>query len=92
MKKFLVPAAAALLAASALPALAQPPHNFGPTPGEENSMFTGTTVANGSAVIVTDRNGTHPDGYPGMATRNPVSGNSASTYRGYRHDAAERGR
>jgi hypothetical protein len=92
MKRFFVPAAVALLAASALPALAQPPPHFGPTPGEENSMFTGTTVANGSAVIVTDRNGTHPDGYPGMATRNPVSGNSATTYRGYHRHAERDGR
>src|SRR4029077_1507479 len=61
-------ALAALVAAVALPAAAQSTN--GPTPREQNGMHTGTTVTNGSAVIVHDNQGTHPEGYPGMAGRN----------------------
>jgi len=64
--------AVAAVALSALPAAAQ--STLGPTPNEQNGMHTGTTAANGSAVIVTDRNGTHPEGYVGMAVRNRASG------------------
>jgi hypothetical protein len=72
MSKTLFPAAlAAAMALVALPAAAQ--STFGPTPNEQVSMFTGTTAANGAATIVTDRTGTHPDGYTGMAVQNSIS-------------------
>lgn len=75
MLKVLVPAAAfALLAASTATAQS----TLGPTPNEQNGIHTGTTATNGSAVIVTDQFGTHPEGYPGMAVRNRASGSSAS--------------
>ncbi|MGZ3378178.1 MAG: hypothetical protein ACXU8S_16410 [Phenylobacterium sp.] len=80
MLRLLIPAAA-VLALSAAPALAQ----SSPTPGEQNSMHTGTTAANGSSTIVTDRNGTHPDGYPGYAVVNHASGSSAAMMRHRRH-------
>ena len=82
MLKILVPAAAALglaVAAAAAPAAAQP------TPKEQVGMHVGDTTTNGSAVIVTDRNGTHPEGYPGMAVRNRIAGDSASTHRRHHH-------
>jgi len=63
-------AAAAMLVAGA----AQAQSTLGPTPNEQSGMHTGTTTTNGSAVMVTDRNGTHPEGYVGMAVRNRVSG------------------
>ena len=66
-------ALAAILAAAALPAAAQ---SGGPTPKEQVGMHTGTTTTNGSAVIVQDRNGTHPEGYPGMAVRNRTTGDN----------------
>ncbi len=72
MLKSLLLATAAALAAIALPAAAQ--STLGPTPNEQLGMHTGTTVTNGSAVIVTDRTGTHPDGYTGMDTRNHATG------------------
>jgi hypothetical protein len=76
-------AALALLALVGLPAAAQPTPN-GPTPNEQVGIHTGTTTTNGSAVIVQDQNGTHPEGYPGMAPRNRVSGDSGTT-RGHHH-------
>jgi len=79
MLKILIPAAAAM--ALALPAVAQ---TNGPTPNEQVGMHVGTTTSNGSAVLVTDQNGTHPEGYPGMAPRNRASGDSGSM-RGHHH-------
>jgi hypothetical protein len=64
---------AAVLAAAALPAAAQ---SGGPTPKEQVGIHTGTTTTNGSAVMVRDQNGTHPEGYPGMAVRNRTTGES----------------
>jgi hypothetical protein len=75
MLKLLVSgAAASALAFAALQAAAQ---TGGPTPGEQVGIHTGTQATNGSAVIVTDRQGTHPEGYPGMAIRNRASGDPA---------------
>jgi hypothetical protein len=72
------------VAAVALPAAAQ--STLGPTPNEQNGMHTGTTVTNGSAVIVHDQNGTHPEGYPGMAPRNRVTGDSGpATHHHHKH-------
>jgi hypothetical protein len=88
MLRFLVPAAAVALL-SVAPALAQPPFKsstVGPTPGEQNSMHTGTTASNGSSTIVTDENGTHPETYPGFAVVNSASGSSAAAmHRHHRH-------
>ncbi|MFI4966633.1 MAG: hypothetical protein ACHP9T_14845 [Caulobacterales bacterium] len=71
MLKAPVAAAAAVMSVVvALPAAAQ---TQGPTPGERVGIHTGDTATNGSAVVVTDRNGTHPEGYPGMALRNRTS-------------------
>jgi hypothetical protein len=81
LKRFLPLAAVTALA---LPAMAAPPG--GPTPNEQVGMHVGTTTTNGSAVVVTDRNGTHPEGYPGMALRNRASGDSgASRHHHRRH-------
>jgi hypothetical protein len=55
-------AGAALAAAPA--ALSQP------TPREQVGMHIGTTVTNGSSTIVTDRWGTHPEGYVGFSPIN----------------------
>jgi hypothetical protein len=74
MLRFLVPAVA-VLTLSAAPAFAQF-SGPGPTPGEQNSIHTGTTASNGSSTIVTDENGTHPEGYPGHAVVNHASGSS----------------
>jgi hypothetical protein len=73
---------------SAAPAFAQ--FNLGPSPGEENSMHTGTTATNGSSTIVTDRNGTHPEGYPGFAVVNRASagGEAAAHHRHHHHRPA----
>ena len=71
LKRFLPLAAATTLA---LPAMAAPPS--GPTPNEQVGIHVGDTNTNGSAVVVTDRNGTHPEGYPGMAVRNRTSAGS----------------
>lgn len=81
MLKILVPAAAALglALAVAAPAAAQP------TPKEQVGMHVGDTTTNGSAVIVSDRNGTHPEGYPGMAVRNRIAGESSATHRRHHH-------
>ncbi len=81
MLKFLVPVAA-VARLSAGPVLAQ--SRAGPTPGEQNSMHTGTTASNGSSTIVTDQNGTHPEGYPGFSPVNHASGASAANMR-HRH-------
>lgn len=88
MLRILVPAAAVALL-SAAPTMAQ--FNRGPTPGEQNSMHTGTTASNGSSTIVTDRNGTHPDGYPGFAVVNHASGRSGTMHHHHyrRHRMAE---
>ena len=67
-------ALAAIVAAVALPAAAQ--STLGPTPNEQVGIHTGTTAANGSAVIVQDQNGTHPEGYPGDGPRNRTTGDS----------------
>jgi hypothetical protein len=83
MLRFLVPAAA-VVALSAAPALAQF-STPGPTPGEQNSMHTGTTASNGSSTIVTDENGTHPEGYPGHAVVNHASGSSNAVAQHRRH-------
>ena len=65
MLKILIPAVGAALIAA--PALAQP------SPAEQQSMHIGSPATNGSATIVTDRYGTHPDGFVGMATVNRTS-------------------
>jgi len=84
LKAILSAAATVVLAASALPAQAQ--STLGPTPLEQNGMHTGTTTTNGSAVMVTDRNGTHPEGYVGMAIRNRASGDPGKpSHRHHRH-------
>jgi len=82
MLRILVPVAAVALL-SAAPALAQ--SKVGPTPGEENSMHTGTTASNGSSTLVTDATGTHPDGYPGFSPVNHASGSSRSIEHARRH-------
>jgi hypothetical protein len=89
LKLLISGAAAAALAGAALPATAQ---SGGPTPKEQVGIHTGTQTTNGSAVIVTDRQGTHPEGYPGMAIRNRASGDPGpSHHRHHRkhHVAAE---
>ena len=84
MLRIFVPAAAiAALALGALPAAAQ--STLGPTPNEQVGMHIGTTVTNGSAVIVHDQNGTHPEGYPGFALRNRASGDAGSMHRHHHH-------
>ncbi len=82
LKTVLSAVAVAALAASALPAAAQ--STLGPTPNEQNGMHTGTTTTNGSAVIVHDKNGTHPEGYPGMAPRNRIAGEAGPHHRHHR--------
>jgi hypothetical protein len=79
MLKTLLPLAVAVVALSALPAAAQ--STLGPTPNEQVGIHTGTTAANGSAVIVHDQYGTHPEGYPGFAPRNRASGDPVSMHR-----------
>jgi len=73
-------AAVAALAVAALPAAAQ---SGGPTPKEQVGIHTGTQTTNGSAVVVTDQQGTHPEGYPGMAIRNRASGDPGPSH--HRH-------
>jgi hypothetical protein len=71
-------AAAAALAAAAVPAAAQ---TWVPTtPNEQVGMHIGTTATNGSAVVVQDQNGSHPEGYPGMSVTNRASGDSATDH------------
>jgi hypothetical protein len=76
-------ALAAIVAVAALPAAAQSTN--GPTPNEQNGMHTGTTVTNGSAVIVRDQQGIHPEGYPGMAVRNRATGDSGPATHHHHH-------
>jgi hypothetical protein len=76
-------ALAAAVAAVALPAAAQP-STGGPTPNEERGMYIGDTTANGSATIVTDRTGTHPDGFTGMAVQNHIAGDGDASH-AHRH-------
>jgi hypothetical protein len=81
MLRLLLSSAGALaLAMAALPAAAQ---SGGPTPKEQVGIHTGTQTTNGSAVVVTDRQGTHPEGYPGMAIRNRTSGDNGPSH--HRH-------
>jgi hypothetical protein len=61
-----------IVLAAAIGAAAQPAAS-GPSPNEQVGMHTGDTAVNGSATIVTDRTGTHPDGFTGMATTNRAS-------------------
>jgi hypothetical protein len=84
-------ALAAAVAAFALPAMAQPAPSGPPTPSEQVGMHVGDTTANGASTIVTDRTGTHPDGYTGMTTINRASGGSAAEVRRHhrRHAASE---
>jgi hypothetical protein len=88
MLKFLAPAAA--LALIAAPAFAQPqPSSSPPSPNEQVGIHVGDNATNGSAVVVSDRNGVHPEGYPGMATRNnATSGAATPHHRHHRHHAA----
>lgn len=83
LKPLLPLAALCALALGAAPAAAQ---SGGPTPNEQLGIHTGTQVTNGSAVMVTDQNGAHPEGYPGMAIRNRASGDPAPAHhRHHRH-------
>jgi hypothetical protein len=77
---------AVAVSAVALPAGAQPATS-GPSPNEQVGMHTGDTAANGSATIVTDRTGTHPDGFTGMATTNRASA-AGALHRHHRRPAA----
>ena len=86
MLKTLLPLAVAALALGALPAMAQT--SVGPNPNEQVGIHTGTTTTNGSAVIVQDQNGTHPEGYPGLLPRNRLSGDPAEQLH-ERHDASD---
>jgi hypothetical protein len=88
MMKTLLPLAVAALALGALPAAAQT--SVGPNPNEQVGMHTGTTSANGSAVIVQDQYGVHPEGYPGFAPRNRASGDPGRTHRRHHRLPAER--
>jgi hypothetical protein len=67
-KSLMLLAAAGALAATA--ASAQP------TPGEQRDMHIGTTMANGSSTIVTDRWGAHPEGYVGFSPINRAMANN----------------
>jgi hypothetical protein len=85
LKTFLPLAALCALALGSAPAAAQ---SGGPTPNEQLGIHTGTQVTNGSAVMVTDQNGVHPEGYPGMAIRNRASGEPAPAH--HRHHRRHR--
>jgi len=81
----LIPMAAALVVAA--PAVAQPT-TTGPTPAEQVGIHTGTTATNGSSTIVTDRNGTHPEGFEGQLPVNPISAsNGVKRHHHHRHHA-----
>jgi hypothetical protein len=71
------------IVAVALPAAAQRPTN-GPTPREQVGMHIGDANTNGSATIVNDRNGIHPDGFTGQLPRNRIAASSRSTH-SHRH-------
>ena len=75
VKVFLGAAAVALIGGAAL---AQP------TPAEQRSMHVGDTATNGSSTIVTDRYGTHPDGFVGQSVVNHIS-SARSHHRHHRH-------
>jgi len=82
-------ASTAAISATASLAFAADP----PSPREQIGMFTGDTTTNGSATIVTDRTGTHPDGFTGMATVNSLStahGPGAPPARHHRHARPDR--
>jgi hypothetical protein len=79
MLRILLPVTAAAALASGV-AAAQPT-TTGPTPGEQVGIHTGTTTSNGSAVIVSDQNGTHPEGYPGQAVVNRASADTGTMHR-----------
>jgi len=84
MLKYLSIAAALAFAA---PAMAQPAKS-GPTPAEQVGTHTGTTATNGSSTIVTDRNGTHPEGFEGQLPVNPISAsNGVKRHHHHRHHA-----
>jgi hypothetical protein len=83
MLKMLLPLAVAGLALGALPVAAQT--SRGPNPNEQVGIHTGATTTNGSAVVAQDQNGTHPEGYPGMAPRNRVAGDATSNHRRHHH-------
>jgi hypothetical protein len=85
LKLLISGAAAAGLALAAVPAAAQ---SGGPTPKEQVGIHTGTQATNGSAVVVTDNQGTHPEGYPGMAIRNRASGDPGPSH--HRHHRRHR--
>lgn len=92
MWRTLLPAVAlSALAVGVSPAAAQA--TSGPTPREQVGIHIGDTTTNGSAVIVTDRNGTHPDGYPGFSVinRTAASGGPTSRHRHHirRHHASD---
>jgi len=77
-------ALAAIAALTATSALAQP------TPSEQVGMHIGTTVTNGSSTIVTDRWGTHPEGFVGFSTINhgTTDTNPPPPRRHHRHRSA----
>ncbi|HEY3949277.1 hypothetical protein [Phenylobacterium sp.] len=77
MLKILVPAMGVAMIAGG--AMAQP------TPAEQVGMFVGDNNTNGSAVVVTDRNGTHPEGYPGMSILNHAAAGQGVTPRRHHH-------
>ncbi|THD64105.1 hypothetical protein [Phenylobacterium sp.] len=88
MLKFLVPAAA--LALIAAPALAQSqPSSAPPSPNEQVGIHVGDNATNGSAVIVNDRNGVHPEGYTGQPTRNNATSGATHPRRHHRRHPAE---
>jgi len=71
-------ALAAAVGVIALPAAAQQSTN-GPTPREQVGIHTGDANTNGSATIVRDRNGIHPDGFTGQLPRNPIAASAGKT-------------
>jgi hypothetical protein len=77
-------ALAAIVAAIALPAAAQPTFT-GPTPAEQVGMFIGNAATNGSATVVEDRTGVHPDGFTGQSLVNPISAARAPSHRHHHH-------
>lgn len=85
MRKILIPGGLAV-AMIAAPALAQP------SPAEQQSMHIGSAATNGSATIITDRYGTHPDGFVGMATVNSTSAAATPHRRHHHHAYRETGR
>jgi hypothetical protein len=78
LKTLLSATALSALAIGVAPASAQ--SNNGPSPREQVGIHTGDTTTNGSAVIVTDRKGTHPEGYPGFAPVNGVAGSAGAPH------------